>query len=382
MKSVLPLHDVAGRTAWQREPAVCGYQRVTHQAADGRTIPVPVCGTPAIVTGAGVVVAGYDGSIRFHNRTLDRVFWERRLDGAVYASLVVDADRRTIVVATVKGVVTCVDLRGRTVWSTDTGLPLYATPSLVPASGLVVFATFHSKCVALDLLTGSRMFVRDLPRPWSADYGGSAVDRDPYASPVVTEDGNIVVCCAEHVLCLAPDGREVWRTEIGHAVRASPAILPSRGEVAVCAVNGHCFFLDTGSGEVRWEVRLGGKITASPAVSAHVLAVGTRSGVSFGVDAGRREVIWSSASCSPRDHTSFSVLPDGEFVATAERGNVVALRRDDGGFLWETDQLLGLAEHDPALDTTPVASPDGSMYCGSYSGWLYHLRFPPTSGEG
>jgi len=74
-------------------------------------------------------------------------------------------------------------------------------------------------------------------------------------------------------------------------------------------------------------------------------------------------------------------MPDGNLIATSSRGNIIGRRRDDGGFLWETSQRLGLPDHDPAMDITPMAGPDGSMYCGSYSGVIYHFRFQPLDGE-
>src|SRR5207248_10135209 len=141
--------------------------------------------------------------------------------------------------------------------------------------------------------------------------------------------------------------------------------------------DGRCVFLDSGSGDCRGEVELGAKITASPAVSGDVLTVGTRDGTAFGLDVHSREIIWSRPGCAPRDHTSFSVLPDGNFTAVAPHGNAVGLASYDGRFLWETSQLLGLPDHDPAMDITPVAGQDGSMYCGSYSGAVYHFPFRP-----
>jgi outer membrane protein assembly factor BamB len=265
-------------------------------------------------------------------------------------------------------------------WSARTDLPIYATPTVLPAADALFVAGFGSRYAALDLATGKQILGGDLPEPWHARHSGSAAHRDPYASPAVTADGDVVIGCAEHVVCLRPDGTERWRTYLGHAVRASPAALHAVDGVAVCAVNGHCVFLDARSGRERTRVLLGGKIVASPAVSGSILAVGTQNGDAFGLDVVTHRVAWRSPQGAPRDHTSFTVLPDGGFVATSTRGNVVCLDRNDGAFRWETSQLLGLSEHDPTLDTTPVAGPDGSMYCGSYSGVVYHFRFRPADG--
>lgn len=380
-KAVLTVGDVDASVRWDVEPAVCGYRMFAHRNTRlDREVAVPLCSSPAVVTGAGVVVAGFDGRVRFLDRNLDRVFWEHRLDSPVYASLVVDQVRRTIVVAATGGHLTCLDLRGRVVWSVELGVRIYATPTVLPGSGVLVVAAFDSVCVGLDIATGKRLFDVALPRPWAAATGGSAAHRDPYASPAATADGDAIVCCAEHTLCLAPDGTRRWVRETGHAIRASPVALHALQEVAVCSVDGRCRFLDSRTGEIRGELDLGAKITASPAVSDGILAVGTCDDTVVGVDVRRHAVAWTAAG-APRDHTSFTVLPDGSFVAASNRGNAVA-RRPDGGFLWETSQLLGLSEHDPAMDITPVAGPDGSMYCASYSGVLYHFRFRPSDTSG
>ena len=382
-KSVLVIKGKAHQSArWLKEPAVCGYRLLSHQSkALERRIPVPVCATPAVVTGAGVLVASFDGWVRFYSRNLDKVFWERRLSSPVYASLIFDHRRGAVLVAATSGLVTCFDLRGSLLWSTETQVPIYATPAVLPAADVLVIAAFHSRCIGLELGTGGKVFDHSLPEPWHSAYGGSAAHRDPYASPTTTASGDAVVCCAEDVLCFAPDGALRWRRTVGQCVRASPAALHATEEVAVGTVDGRCIFLDSGTGQVRGEVGLGAKIVASPAVSGDVLAIGTADGEAFGLDIRRREIIWNSSRGAPRDHSSFTVLPDGNFIAASASGNIVGRGRDDGRFLWETSQLLGLPDHDPAVDITPMAGPDGSMYCGSYSGVLYHFRFQPVDGE-
>ncbi|MDF6066228.1 PQQ-binding-like beta-propeller repeat protein [Streptomyces sp. JH010] len=375
LKNVLPLGTgMPASVRWDREPVVCGHAQLLHRNEAGTSIPVPVCASPVAVPGVGVMFGCYDGHVRLYNSTLTKVFWQIRLGGPIYASLVADRPRRRVVVATTSGEVTCVDLRGTVIWRTQTGASIHATPTLLPEADLLVLTAFDSRCLGIDLATGAVHFSRDLPRPWHTGTG-SAAHRDPYASPATTVDGNAVVACAEHVLCLRPDGTEVWRYEADHTIKSSPVVLSGRDEVAVCSVDGRCLFLSTGSGALRGVAELGGKVVASPAVSGRFLVLGTQDGTAHGIDAERRAVVWSAQGYGPREYTSFTVLPDGNVAAVVPRGNTVGLRPQDGRFLWETSQVLGLADHDPAMDVTPVVGPDGSMYCGSYSGMLYHFRF-------
>ncbi|MBB4981692.1 MULTISPECIES: outer membrane protein assembly factor BamB family protein [Streptomyces] len=346
-----------------------------------RAVDVPVSATPAVVPGAGVVVASDDGYVRFHNTDLSKVYWQRRLNSAVYASLVVDPDRRRILVAATSGLITCFDLRGTLVWATDIGRQVFATPAPMPAARILFVAAFGGRVFGLDLATGRILFERAVPQPWHTAHGGSAAHRDPYASPAVTAGGNAVVCCAEHVLCFAPDGTELWRRELGHSLKASPVALDTTGQVAVATVNGRVHFLDADTGGSRSCIDLSGKIVASPAVSGPVLAVGTQDGITTGIDIRNTKALWTSRLGAPRSYTSFSVLPSGDFIATFERGNVVCLRRDDGRFLWESSQVLGIPNHEPEMDITPAVGPDGHMYGASYTGALYHFLFRPRTEE-
>ncbi len=382
VKSVLSVAG-GGSFHWTREPAVCGYRMLTYDNVRlGRKIPVPISATPAVISGVGVLVGSDDGYVRLYDRTLAKVYWERRLDSGIYASLVVDAARRHVVVAATSGLVVCFDLRGWLVWSVRPGYPVFATPTVLPDADMLVIAAFHSRCVGLRLATGSVVFDRALPKPWHADHGGSAAFRDPYASPVTTADGNVIVCCAEHVLCIRADGAELWRHTVGHSIKASPVAVHETGEIAVFPVDGRCLFLDGTTGRPLDEVFLGAKVTGSAAVSRNVLAVGTQLDTVTGLDVRTHQIVWRAPQGAPRSYTSFSVLPEGDFIATSQRGNAVCLQRDSGRFRWETSQVLGLPDHEPAMDITPIAGPDGSLYCASYSGVIYRFAFQPVATEG
>ncbi len=375
--SGLAVRAEAESVHWEHEPTLCDYRKLVHVMADAK-IPVPLCATPVAVTGVGVVVATFDGRIRLLSTHLEREYWQRRLASAIYAPLVVDHTRRHIIAATTHGEVASFDLRGNVAWLARTDASYYARPLVLPDADVVVLVSFGSRCLGLELATGAIIFDRPLPRPWADGLAQRAAYRDPYASPSATPDEVVILCCAEHVLALAPDGRLIWEQEIGHAVRSSPVVIDTTNELAVCAVDGRCRFLEVTTGKEIASVMLGGKVVASPAVSLGIVAVGCTTDIMIGIDAPTHTVRWR-AKGAPRDHTSVAVLPNGDFVATTTPGNAVARRRDDGAFLWETSQLLGLSEHDPAMDVTPIIAADGAMYCGSYSGFLYRFGFRPAS---
>ncbi|MEV8327644.1 PQQ-binding-like beta-propeller repeat protein [Kitasatospora sp. NPDC056731] len=378
---VLPSADPQA-VFWDREPVVCGFRRLTHRpAGQSRAIEVPISSSPVVVSGAGVVLGASDGTVTFYDRTLGKEYWSQRLDSPIYASLVADARRRRVIVIATSGLAACFDLRGRPLWSARVEDPVYATPLVLPNADRLVVAAFNSRCTGLNLETGARVFDHRLPEPWHAAHGGSAAHRDAYASPVATGEGNAVIACAEHVLCLTPDGEELWRTEVGHSIKASPVGLHDRHEILVAPVDGTCLFLDSRTGQVLAAIGLDAKVTGSPAASGGLVAVGTTDGTVTALDARSHGIVWRSAQGAPREYTSVTTLPSGDFVATAGNGNIVCLAREDGKFLWETSQVLGLPDHRPAMDITPVAGVDGSMYGASYSGTAYHFRFRPRDKE-
>lgn len=364
---------------WAVEPAVVGHRRLTAaNRRDGGEVAVPVSATPAVVGGVGAVVASDDGRVRLLDQSLTRVYWERRLDHGVYASLVVDRARRRVVVASTAGLVVCLSLRGELVWSRVLGRPVFATPAPCERRDLLVVATFDSHCHGLRLSDGEPVFDVEVPRPWSAAHAGVAAGRDVYASPVVTGRDTVVVCAGEHVLALDADGRERWRRDLGVGVKASPVAVAAADAVAVAALDGGVTLLSEADGRPLAGRRLGGRIAASPALSGGVLAVGTQDGRGFGLDAATLDVRWRLPHGAPRSYTSYSVLPSGDFVATVAAGDVLCLGREDGAFRWQSSQVLGLPDHEPALDITPIAGPDGLMYCASYGGDVYAFRFRPT----
>jgi outer membrane protein assembly factor BamB len=367
---------------WTSEPAVCAHRRLTyHNRVLGRDIRVPVSATPVAIAGAGVVVASDDGFIRFHDPSLSTVRWERRVRSSIYASLMVDRERRRVIVAATNGTVVAAALDGTVAWTTDTGVPLYATPTRLSHSDVLVLPSFGSRVVALDLASGSRVFDRPVPRPWAAVHGGLAAHRDPYASPAATDHDTVVVAYAEHVLALAADGSLLWQHEIGRAVKASPVVVDATGDVVVCSLDGRVTFLTVRDGAVRGELHLGAQVTASPALSGSTVAVGTHRGDITGINVHRREVEWFSPQGAPRDHTSVTILPDGGFAATTNAGNIVCLDPAYGSFRWESSQILGLPDHEPPMHITPVASVDGRMYCASYEGDLYQFTFRGPRGD-
>ena len=364
---------------WDKEPALCGYAKLTHFSERlKREIAVPVCATPLVVLGKGAIVGSYDGRVRLFSEDLSGTIWEDRMSAAIYSTPVAVGVRGIAIVASTNGEVIALSPDGKRLWRAELGSPVYASPTFLPQADIAVFCCFGGRCFGVNVEDGTIEFARDLPRPWSSAFGGKAAHRDPYASPVATDLGHVVVCCADSVICFASDGALLWRRDLDAAIRASPMFLGVTAEVSVATTNGDCVFLNAATGEIAHKWSATTKIVGSPASSGDFVLIGDVDGEATCIHAPSRAVAWRRSHASPKDHSSYTITPVGDFIATNGRGNVLCLGREDGRFLWETSQLLGLAEHDPALDATPIASADGGMYCGSYSGFVYFFRFQPS----
>lgn len=370
-KFTVQLQGDSANYRWDTEPAVHAFRRLEYEKADGRRIPVPICGTPVVVQGVGIIVGGYDGYVTFFDVSLERIYWRRRLDSPIYASLIVDARRKRVIAVSTRGSIACFDLQGNQVWRISLNAPVYATPAMSVKADAIMVVGFGGVCAAVESSTGEVIFRTSLPLPW---HRGAASRRDPYASPAVTTDGDFIVGCAEHVLRIAPTGDQLWCTDVAHSVRSSPAVL-DRDYAAVVPVDGCVRFLALQDGSVVNELTLGSKCVGSPAVSKERLVIGLENDEAVGIDIRSQTVAWRRQGVTPRDHTSFTVSPNGDFIVTAKNGNVVCLAPRDGTYRWETSQLLGLSSHSPAIDTTPIVVTAGDMYAGSYTGMLYQFRF-------
>ncbi|WP_299694187.1 PQQ-like beta-propeller repeat protein [uncultured Tateyamaria sp.] len=362
---------------WCHEPVLCGHRRMRfYNAKLQRDIAAPISATPTIIRRAGVIVASDDGYVRFFDPMLSKAYWEHRLNAGVYASLVVDDDREAVIVVTTKGEAVVFGYKGDIRWQADVGVPVFATPALSPGADVLAIAGFHHQAIGFSLATGERLYQSDLPPPWGKAFGALAAFRNPYASPVITDGGMAIHCSGHSVVALDRDGARCWVTELPADIKASPVLLESLAKVFVTDVSGRVTAVSLHTGDVLDQRDLGGKVTASPALSQGIIAFGRSNGRVIALSAKSHEVAWTSEFGAPRDYSSFTTTPSGDFVATAQSGNAICLCAQTGAFLWESSQVLGLADHAPPMNITPVVGGARHMFCGSYDGNLYQFSFP------
>lgn len=361
---------------WWVEPALAGYSRLEHAGkSDDKAIPVPVCATPAILPGVGVIVGAYDGTVRLFDPLFEKTFWTRRLFAPIYAPLLWLPEGDRVIVADTRGTVVCFSLKGAEIWTLMLDKPVYPAMEVLRGTGRIFVCCFDGELTVIDADKGDIVAQAQLPRPWFAERAPRAGHRDPYASPIQIGPDRVLVSAANTLTAFDCAGEVVWR-HVGKAqYRASPTACSTHSTVLATSVDGMCSLLDGESGKPLCVFALGDKVVASAATSGGVAAIGTASGQVHGIDMSTGQEKWSHLHGAPFDHTGFSLLPDGGFICTNAKGNVVARDGADGRFLWETSQLIGLTDHPPRIDTTPICTPNGIMYAGSYEGALYAFIF-------
>ncbi|HUG70856.1 MAG TPA: PQQ-binding-like beta-propeller repeat protein [Pirellulaceae bacterium] len=137
----------------------------------------------------------------------------------------------------------------------------FATPTLINVEGeRQLISPGSGEVSALDPLTGEEL--------WRVDYGdGYSVIPKP-----VFANGLVFVCTGwnpPNLLAIRPDGRGdvtethvVWQTD--DQAPNTPSLLVVGDELYMVADKGVASCLDTRTGEVYWEKRLGGNYSASP----------------------------------------------------------------------------------------------------------------------
>jgi outer membrane protein assembly factor BamB len=149
---------------------------------------------------------------------------------------------------------------------------------------------------------------------------------------------------------LNPDPRPLWHTDVGRAVRGSPAL--GEAVLAIGTVDRTLVLVDRTSGEVLWRQRVDGTVRAGPLLDEDRLYVATEAqpvGRVYAMRLRDGRTIWRTGVGSVVAPLAF----DGEALyAGTEGGTVVRLDPEGGRIAWRR-VLTG------AIRAAPVATPHG-----------------------
>ena len=284
----------------------------------------------------GAVVSGcFGGALAVLEPRCGGVIWEMKCEGGLFARPLVDASRRRLLVADLKGYLRCAryaaakeggGLGFELLWSHRLGetSPIFASPVFLPCAVaspqasvndtsrchiLVGAADGKLRALTLDEASCTEMWCFDahapiFSTPSVAHYGGGIDDVHVY---ITSQEGRL------HCLC-AHDGQRRWSTEPLHFNgHAAPAVDTAHGQrppgqrgmrhtpsvVCCAATDGTLHLFDCMQGRALLEVplQLPAPIFSSPVICASRIIVGCRDNTVISVDIRESERRDTTTAC-------------------------------------------------------------------------------------
>jgi outer membrane protein assembly factor BamB len=237
---------------------------------------------------------------------------------------------------------------GQLVYRVKLGGRSLASPAVV--DGVAYLPTEEGKLYALDITNGTTL--------WTCPIGGPTFLKqvDPWdvyhSSPVVVDDTVYVGGADGCIYALSTKkGKQRWRFQTGHVVRATPAV--AEGRVFCGSFDGKVYALDAASGRRLWEVdtRVKGMpwnaVQGSCAVEKGVVYVGSRSGFLIALEAATGKLRWQESHEGSWVPSSPAVQNGVAYVGQSD-GNRITAVDARGQRLW-TYQARNETFASPAL---------------------------------
>jgi outer membrane protein assembly factor BamB len=162
---------------------------------------------------------------------------------------------------------------------------------------------------------------------------------------------------------LEPPYRMLWHFDAKQLLEFSPIVV--RSTVYVMSNDAKVFAINSETGNVKWNKRIGRLSASAPAFAHKRLYLTTlEPGQAVAANAKTGKVVWRRAL--PGRSESSPVVANGRVFFGDESGNVWALDEDSGKVAWQTP-TAGNVKAGPALH-------DGTLYVGDYAGEMYAIR--------
>ncbi len=262
-----------------------------------------------------------------------------------------------------KGEVRALDAaNGRTRWESDVKVELAAGPSA--GEGLVVVGTSSGTVIALEAADGKER--------WRAKLSGEVL-----AAPLVA-GGRVIVRTVDGRLRAleAADGKEAWMVEdlVPRLTLRGTSPPVRAGDVVFCGFDtGRVMAVSIPTGDILWQAQVStprgrselerlADIDAAVRVAGdEVYAVGYQGRIAMiARDSG--QIWWTRDLSSYRDIG----MDEGQLYVATSDGDVVAMRRRDGGVAWQQAGLKRRGLGAPVLH-------GGAVVVGDFDGYLHWL---------
>ncbi len=208
-------------------------------------------------------------------------------------------------------------------------------------------------------------------------------------SPVIDRNGNIYISSNSVLHALNSKGEVLWESTTPEVfISSSPALGPD-GTVYIGGEEGIFYAYNPRNGDILWTLDAGSRILSDPVVnSRNEIFFGTDDGVFFAVDGNQRRVLWNFTVKQPQDGrnadivSSPAIANDGTIYFGSYNGYLYSLD-EDGNLLWE--EWLG----QEGIISSPSIANDGTIYVGFIDGlyafnpdgslkWTFQLEDPIT----
>lgn len=168
-------------------------------------------------------------------------------------------------------------------------------------------------------------------------------------------------------------GTQLWRFDTENGVEGGAQVAGDK--VYFGSSDGEFYCLDAADGKVVWTYPVRAETLAPPTVEDGVVYFQNGADVVYALDAATGKQLWGynrqvSGSLSIRS-TTRPVVSGETIYAGFSDGFVVALKKRDGGLVWE--RKIGKGARSRDVDSTPVID-QGSVYVASYDGTLVSLN--------
>ena len=262
-----------------------------------------------------------------------------------------------------KGEVRALDAAtGRTRWESDVEVELAAGPSA--GEGLVVVGTSSGTVIALESADGKER--------WRAKLSGEVL-----AAPLVAAGRVIVRTVDGRLRALeSADGKEAWMVEdlVPRLTLRGTSAPVRAGDVVFCGFDsGRVMAVSIPTGDILWQAQVStprgrselerlADIDAAVRVAGdEVYAVGYQGRIAMiARDSG--QIWWTRDLSSYRDIG----MDEGQLYVATSDGDVVAMRRRDGGVAWQQTGLKRRGLGAPVLH-------GGAVVVGDFDGYLHWL---------
>jgi outer membrane protein assembly factor BamB len=223
---------------------------------------------------------------------------------------------------------------------------------------------------------------------WDASIGSGSSDDNPLVAQPVVADGKIFTIDSEaRVSAFATeDGKNLWRKDLPDPMPESGGRIGgsglgyANGKVVATTSFGHVIALNAETGEVVWQKQLPAPIRSSPVADQERIYVTTTTNVTYNLSLADGSIGWSHQGVEETAALMGMAppMPHGEIIVTPySSGQIVALRKLNGGGLWE-ENMASLTSTEgtlPAMSDIqgPPVLQGGHLYVASHSGRMAKL---------